>query len=69
MTEEGQLLQEVQADDVEDYDIDQYAERLGKILDRKTYLISCLKEKLSSFRSQLEEEEELSKKVSSLITY
>jgi len=69
LTEEGQLLQEVQADEVEDYDIDQYAERLGKILDRKTYLISCLKEKLSSFRSQLEEEEELSKKVSSLPTY
>jgi hypothetical protein len=35
-------------------------------LDRKTYLISCLKEKLGAFRTQLQQEEELSKKVVSL---
>jgi kinesin family protein 2/24 len=66
LTEEGKLLQGVQSDSVIDYDIDGYAHRLGSILDRKTYLISCLKEKLGAFRTQLQQEEELSKKVVSL---
>jgi len=57
LTEEGKLLQSVQNEDVEDYDIDNYAHRLGSILDRKSYLISCLREKLISFRMQLEHEE------------
>jgi len=69
LTEEGKLLQGVQSDGVIDYDIDTYASRLGTILDRKTYLISMLKEKLVSFRAQLQEEEELSKKVSALPGY
>jgi len=64
LTEEGKLLQGVQCDGVIDYDIDTYASRLGTILDRKTYLIAMLKEKLGSFRAQLQQEEELSKKVS-----
>ena len=66
LTEEGKLLQTVQNDAVVDYDIDAYANRLGSILDRKTYLIAALKDKLSSFRNQLKQEEELSKKVTSL---
>ena len=69
MTEEGKLLQGVQSDAVVDYDIDTYASRLGTILDRKTYLIAKLKDKLSSFRAQLQQEEELSKKVSALPGY
>lgn len=64
LTEEGKLLQGVQNDGVIDYDIDNYASRLGTILDRKTYLIAMLKEKLGSFRAQLKQEEELSRKVS-----
>mmetsp|Transcript_6322 Transcript_6322/g.8536 ORF Transcript_6322/g.8536 Transcript_6322/m.8536 type:complete len:592 (-) Transcript_6322:506-2281(-) len=63
LTEEGKLLQSVQGDDVVDYDIDQYASRLGSILDRKTHLSTLLQEKLTSFRSQLKKEEELSKKI------
>jgi hypothetical protein len=43
--------------------LDDYASRLGAILDRKTSLISQMKEKISSFRSQLQREEELSKKL------
>lgn len=35
MTEEGRLLQQIQGDDVIDYDIDAYATRLSEILDRK----------------------------------
>ena len=69
LTEEGKLLQGVQSDTVVDYDIDNYASRLGSILDRKSYLINCLKEKLGSFRTQLQREEELSKKVVSLPGY
>lgn len=69
LTEEGKLLQGVQGDGIIDYDIDHYASRLGSILDRKAYLIGLLKEKLTSFHSQLEREEELSKKVVSLPTY
>jgi len=63
LTEEGRLLQSVQGDDVVDYDIDQYASRLGNILDRKTQLSTLLQNKLVSFRSQLKKEEELSKKI------
>lgn len=69
LTEEGKLLQRVQSDSVVDYDIDDYASRLGSILDRKSFLIACLKEKLGSFRTQLQKEEELSKKVVSLPGY
>lgn len=64
LTEEGRLLQSVQGDNIVDYDIDKYASRLGNILDRKTHLIVLLQEKLTSFRSQLKKEEELSEKVS-----
>jgi kinesin family protein 2/24 len=69
LTEEGKLLQGVQSDAVVDYDIDNYASQLGSILDRKSYLINRLKEKLGSFRTQLQREEELSKKVVSLPGY
>jgi len=69
LTEEGRLLQAVQGEDVVDYDIDQYASRLGTILDRKTNLISNLQDKLNSFRGQLRMEEDLSKKVSRLPEY
>lgn len=60
LTEEGKLLQQIQG---EDYDIDSYATRLDGILKRKEELIYILKEKLSSFRSQLIKEEMLSSKV------
>ncbi|KAL7534073.1 hypothetical protein ACHAXR_005620 [Thalassiosira sp. AJA248-18] len=57
LTEEGGLLQSVQG---EDYDVDQYASRLGEILDRKTELIHSLQDRLGSFRELLRKEEELS---------
>ena len=56
LTEEGSLLQMVQG---EDYDIDHYAERLGEILERKTFLIHSVRERLSSFTTLLKKEEEL----------
>jgi len=57
----GRLLQQIQSDD---NDIDAYASRLEKILERKSTLIEVLKQKLSSFRQALEREETLSKSVS-----
>jgi len=57
LTEEGGLLEAVQG---EDYDIDEYASRLGEILDRKTVLMHSLQERLGSFRNLLRKEEELS---------
>eukprot|EP00579_Thalassiosira_antarctica_P010054 CAMPEP_0201913946 /NCGR_PEP_ID=MMETSP0903-20130614/4261_1 /ASSEMBLY_ACC=CAM_ASM_000552 /TAXON_ID=420261 /ORGANISM="Thalassiosira antarctica, Strain CCMP982" /LENGTH=613 /DNA_ID=CAMNT_0048449253 /DNA_START=13 /DNA_END=1854 /DNA_ORIENTATION=- len=57
LTEEGVLLASVQG---EDYDIDQYASRLGVILDQKTDLIHSLRDRLGSFRELLRKEEELS---------
>lgn len=59
LTEEGGLLQSVQGED--DYDIDQYASRLGEILDRKTELIHSLQQRLGSFKELLKKEEELSR--------
>ena len=56
LTEEGGLLQMVQG---EDYDIDHYAKRLGEILERKTFLIHSVRERLSSFTTLLKKEEEL----------
>lgn len=42
LTEEGRLLQQIQGDDVIDYDIDAYATRLSEILDRKVCVWSCV---------------------------
>ncbi|KAG5175498.1 P-loop containing nucleoside triphosphate hydrolase protein [Tribonema minus] len=69
LTEEGRLLQQIQGDDVVDYDIDAYAARLSEILDRKMQLTAMLKLHLGQFRRHLEEEESVSKRVSSMPQY
>lgn len=70
LTEEGKLLQGVQGDDdMVDYDIDNYASHLGRILDRKMYLICLLKGKVASFRKQLQQQEDISTKIESLPGY
>ncbi|CAM9277658.1 unnamed protein product [Pylaiella littoralis] len=63
LTEEGRLLQQIQGDDVVDYDIDAYATRLSEILDRKMTLMSSLQTRLRNFRGHLEAEEKASVKV------
>eukprot|EP00550_Attheya_septentrionalis_P012955 CAMPEP_0198304958 /NCGR_PEP_ID=MMETSP1449-20131203/57663_1 /TAXON_ID=420275 /ORGANISM="Attheya septentrionalis, Strain CCMP2084" /LENGTH=591 /DNA_ID=CAMNT_0044007487 /DNA_START=561 /DNA_END=2336 /DNA_ORIENTATION=- len=68
LTEEGQLLQTVQGEGVGDYEIDEYASRLGRILDRKSHLIASLQEKIASFRVQLKREGELSREFGNLST-
>ena len=60
LTEEGNLLAKVQGEDVVDYDIDVYAERLDRILERKIKMYTDLQKNLKTFRSHLAEEESLS---------
>lgn len=60
LTEESKLLNTIQDD--ED-DMDQYALRLGVILDRKTTLVQSLQERLAVFREQLKKKEDLSHKI------
>lgn len=69
LTEEGRLLQQIQGDQVIDYDIDAYAARLQEILDRKTELITMLQSKLTSFRHHLQEEEYVSQRIGSVPQY
>ena len=69
LTEEGRLLQQIQGDDVVDYDIDAYAARLEQILDRKLLLITKLRQQLASFRGRLQEEESVSQRVVAMPQY
>ena len=59
LMEENKLLAEVQG---ESYDVDEYALRLSKIVDRRFEMVNGLKERLGLFKEQLKKEEELSKK-------
>ena len=63
------MLQNVQREDATQEDFDQYALRLGSILDRKTHLIRMLEDRMISFRAQLKKEEGLSKRVGNLSQY
>jgi kinesin family protein 2/24 len=56
--EENKLLADVQGDD---YDVDDYAMRLSKIVDRRFEMVNELRERLGVFQEQLKKEEELSK--------
>lgn len=59
LMEENKLLAEVQG---ESYDVDEYALRLSKIVDRRFEMVNGLKERLGFFKEQLKKEEELSKR-------
>lgn len=69
LTEEGKMLQNVQREGATQQDYDEYAARLGSILERKTHLIGMLEDRMASFRAQLKKEEELSKRVGNLSQY
>lgn len=69
LTEEGQILAKIQGDDVVDYDIDAYAERLEQILDKKINMNMALRRQLQRFRRQLQREEIVSKQVGQLPEY
>uniref|UniRef100_K3WQ89 Kinesin motor domain-containing protein n=1 Tax=Globisporangium ultimum (strain ATCC 200006 / CBS 805.95 / DAOM BR144) TaxID=431595 RepID=K3WQ89_GLOUD len=69
LTEEGQLLAEIQGDNVVDYDIDKYITRLDEILTQKAQSTARLRKQLSAFRKRCEEEESASKRVNQVPTY
>jgi kinesin family member 2/24 len=69
LTEEGRLLQQIQGDDVIDYDIEAYAHRLDEILKRKHELILVLQRKLRLFKKHLKKEENLSRGVHKVPSY
>ena len=69
LTEEGRLLQQIQGDDVIDYDIEAYAHRLDEILKRKHELILILQRKLRLFKKHLKKEEHLSRGVQKVPAY
>jgi hypothetical protein len=63
LTEEGRLLAKVQGEDVVDYDIDMYAERLDEILSTKIRMYTRLHSNLKKFREHLAKEEMLSNRL------
>lgn len=63
LTEEGQMLQNIQAEDASEEELENYSSRLNDILERKTHMIQALQEKVSSFQLQLKRKQELSRKV------
>ena len=63
LTEEGRLLAKVQGEDVVDYDIDMYAERLDEILSTKIRMYTSLHSNLKKFRKHLAKEERLSNRL------
>lgn len=69
LTEEGRLLQQIQGDDVIDYDIEAYANRLDEILKRKYELIIILQRKLRLFKKHLKKEENISRVVHKVPSY
>jgi len=54
LTEEGHLLQGIQVNGCNDYDIDEYATKLEVILEKRMESIQLLQEKLTSFKKKLE---------------
>ena len=69
LTQEGQLLQSVQAGGMTDEGMDEYAIQLAEYLDRKEVLIYKLQAKLVEFQKQLAKEQVLSRRVTKLTQY
>jgi hypothetical protein len=76
LTEEGKLLQMVQAgkgnattNTCTEEEMDVYAVTLAEYLDRKEYLIQKLQGKLVEFKLQLQKEQELAQRVTQLSQY
>ena len=62
LTQESEIISKAQNEE-EDYDIDEYVDRLEDIVKKKMYLYKSLSKKISSFRKALKEEEEISSKI------
>jgi hypothetical protein len=69
LTQEGKLLQTVQANGLSEEDMDNYAIQLADYLDRKEVLIYKLQSKLVEFQKQLAKEQRLAQRVTKLTQY
>lgn len=68
LTKESEIISKAQNED-EDYDIDEYVDKLEDIVKKKIHLYKSLSKKISSFRLALKEEEEISSKIGKSIYY
>jgi len=57
LTQEGDLISYVQ--ETEEYDIDYYVEKIGKIAARKLQMYMQLRDKINDFKKSIKEEEEM----------
>jgi kinesin family protein 2/24 len=69
LTQEGKLLQTVQAGGLSEDEMDDYAIQLAEYLDRKEVLIYKLQSKLVEFQKQLVKEQQLAQRVTRLTQY
>jgi hypothetical protein len=69
LTQEGKLLQKVQAGGLSEAEMDEYAIQLAEYLDRKEVLIYKLQSKLTEFHMQLAKEQQLAQRVTKLTQY
>jgi len=63
LTQEGKLLQAVQAASLSEDDMDSYAIQLAEFLDQKEALIYKLQSKLLDFQDELAKEQQLAQHV------
>ena len=58
MTEEGELISNVQGVGSVEYDIDEYVSRMERIVGRNIEIYSDLQRRINKFKKHLKEEEE-----------
>ena len=58
LTEEGELISNVQGIGNDDYDIDDYVNRMEKIIKRNIDIYTDLQRRMNRFKKHLKEEEE-----------
>lgn len=58
LTEEGELISNVQGMGTDDYDIDDYVNRMEKIIERNLFIYGDMQKRIQKFKKHLKEEEE-----------
>eukprot|EP01017_Pseudomicrothorax_dubius_P021371 TRINITY_DN2304_c0_g1_i2.p1 TRINITY_DN2304_c0_g1~~TRINITY_DN2304_c0_g1_i2.p1 ORF type:complete len:770 (-),score=242.21 TRINITY_DN2304_c0_g1_i2:135-2444(-) len=69
LTEESDLIANVQGMGEIEYDVDLYVQKLEEIIKKKLHMYNVLNKKLQKFKTLLKEEEEISSKVKSTFYY
>jgi len=58
LTEEGELISNVQGFGSEEYDMDEYVVRMEKIIKRNLEIYGDLQQRIATFKTHMKEEEE-----------